>query len=231
MFYLPDISAEVLDFGPDETRHIVKSLRKSIGDEIEITDGKGSLVTAELVDIGKRNCSVKKKSVEFFENNIPDLTIAIAPTKNIDRMEWFVEKAVEIGVRRIVPLLCNNSERKVLKSDRLQKIAVSAMKQSGNFYLPEINELQTVTDFLASKPEQCYVAYCPVPSTNYLYGLIDLSSPLAVMIGPEGDFSENEIQLLKENNVLPVSLGNTRLRTETAGVYACSAVQVKSLDK
>jgi len=231
MFYFPDISSGHLSIGADETKHIVRVLRKSVGNTVEITDGNGVVAVAELVEVGKRECSVRIIKEVKHENTLPDLTIAIAPTKSIDRFEWFVEKAVEIGVRRIVPLICDNSERKILKEERLEKIAIAAMKQSKNYYLPRIEKLTLLDAFIKDVSGALFVAYCPVDGAEYLLPKLICQAKTTVFVGPEGDFSPREFLLMKNSGCEPVSLGKTRLRTETAGVLACSLVQAASLMK
>lgn len=231
MFYFPDISSGNFEIGAEETKHIVRVLRKTVGDTLEVTDGKGLLAKVEIVSVGKRSCTVCVVHEERAENRAPDLTIAIAPTKSIDRFEWFVEKAVEIGVRNIVPILCENSERKVVKNERLQKIAVSAMKQSQALHLPEIAELTPLSVLADEIRGASYVAYCPVGGADYLLPKINGDEKVTIFIGPEGDFSPHEFELLQTKGCVPVSLGNSRLRTETAGVLACSLMQAADMAK
>lgn len=225
MFYIADIPSTEFQIDAEETKHITKVLRKTVGDIIELTNGHGILYSAKIVAVDKRECTVSIVDSKTFPTVAPNLTMAVAPTKNIDRFEWFVEKAVEIGVRRIVPLVCDHSERTVLKHDRLMKIAISAMKQSQSCYLPVISEL---TDFSVCAKElegDKFFAYCPTDHSAYLTKLLQPGVPTSIFIGPEGDFSEKEFKLACQLGFQPVSLGKSRLRTETAAVHACSLVQ------
>ncbi|CAM1372570.1 16S rRNA (uracil(1498)-N(3))-methyltransferase [Tenacibaculum xiamenense] len=223
LFYNPEISEEVkeLTFNKEESRHIVRVLRKKEGDTLHITNGKGFLFNVEIVFANDKKCTAKiLESKEIKNNRDYYLHIVIAPTKNIDRFEWFLEKATEIGIDEITPLLCKNSERKIIKHERLGKIVLSAMKQSLQYKLPKLNELTNFNDFINSDLEgQLFVAHCEDDNNkNGLKQLVKPNSKYTVLIGPEGDFTTEEIQKSKVAGFSPISLGNTRLRTETAGV-------------
>lgn len=220
IFYQENI--DDLKLSEAEAHHAVKVLRKKVGDKIQLVNGKGVLVDAEITVADKKNCEYKIIQSTQFEESKPKIHIAIAPTKNMDRYEWFAEKAVEIGVSEITPILTENSERKKLKLDRLQNILISGMKQSKNYFLPKLNELTSFPDFINSVQEtQKYIAHCETEENQHLIKLLNTSQDILVMIGPEGDFSHEEIQLAIKSRFKECSLGNSRLRTETAGVVAC----------
>lgn len=220
IFYQENI--DDLKLSEAEAHHAIKVLRKKVGDEIQLVNGKGLLVNAEITILNKKSCEYKIIESTQFEEPTPNVHIAIAPTKNIDRYEWFIEKAVEIGVSEITPILTENSERKKLKLDRLQNILISGMKQSKNYFLPKLNEVTVFSDFISSVAEaQNYIAHCETEESQHLIKNIDANQDVLVMIGPEGDFSQDEIQLAIKAGFKECSLGNSRLRTETAGVVAC----------
>lgn len=218
--------------GEEETGHALRVLRLGAGDIIQLLDGKGNSALAEIVDESKRGLRFLVKSVLKNQISIPDLHIAIAPTKNIDRFEFFLEKACEIGIRKIIPIRSRNSERKEIKLDKLQKNLISAMKQSGHTFLPELIELVDFKVLLKdhlNTYEQKFIAHCENDLDKKL--LADLILPAKktlILIGPEGDFTPEEINLAKESGFVPVSLGNSRLRTETAGIVACVTAHLKA---
>ena len=230
IFYQPHIQQGIHQLDEEESRHCVKVLRKRAGDQIKITDGKGSFYEAAISNANPRGCTFE---ILKREQHTPDsfmIHIALSPTKNLDRTEWFVEKAVEIGVHRISFLLCENSERKVLKADRLQRKAVSAMKQAQQAFLPEIGELRTFESIIPEADESYkLIAYLGDDPSQQLINAVPPADTYLLLIGPEGDFSEKEIQLAKENGFQAVSLGKSRLRTETAGIAACHALQLRQL--
>lgn len=209
----------------EESRHCVKALRKKSGDIIQITDGLGSFYECELTEVDHRKCSFSILSSTL--NQKPDffIHIAISPTKNLDRIEWFIEKAVEIGINEISFIQSSFSERKVVKLDRIRKKAISAMKQSVHAYLPKINEMVSLNSFLKdSNAEQKFVAHLENKDTKHLLSEAKPSKKYLVLIGPEGGFSEEEILMIKENDYKVAKIGNYRLRTETAGIVACSTL-------
>ncbi len=213
-------------FDKTESRHIVKVLRKKIGDQLFITNGKGKLFIAELILADAKNCTINIISVE--KKSKPwnyYLHIAIAPTKNIDRFEWFLEKATEIGIDEITPILCDHSERKVIKMDRLNRIIESAMKQSLKFQLPKLNKLTSLTEFITkNNGSNLYIAHCERTDKVLLKSVLKPNQNSTILIGPEGDFSNSEIKTAFQKGYLPISLGESRLRTETAGLTAVQAV-------
>lgn len=218
-------SDQVVELNPEESKHLCKVMRKTEGEKVLLLNGKGERALAELITAHPKNAEVQVQEIESFEQRAnTQLTIAIAPTKNLSRMEYFVEKATEIGIDKIVPILCTQSERKVLKTDRLEKIAISAMKQSGQLFLPEITDLMPVKKFMETHPNG-FIGYCPDHKTNPSpLNEVKNQSNITILIGPEGDFTEEEVNFAIEKGYKTVSLGNSILRTETAGVLACSLI-------
>jgi 16S rRNA (uracil1498-N3)-methyltransferase len=227
LFYNPNITKidTAFVFDKDESRHIVKVLRKQIGDKLVITNGKGYLFYTEVTVSDIKRCEVKVLSHEFKERRPFRLHIAIAPTKMNDRYEWFLEKATEIGIEEITPIFCDHSERKVIKPERMEKILQSAMKQSLHCYHPKLNPSVSFDDFITSNFKgHRFIAHCEESHKIALKTALKKKSDCLILIGPEGDFSVKEIETAKEHQFIPVTLGNTRLRTETAGIVACHTV-------
>ncbi len=221
LFYQPDLQNGLLELSVDETRHAVRVLRLQAGGKIEVTDGKGVRAKAEITEISKRSCSFQ--ILEQQEETEPVLPrIAIAPTKSMDRFEWLLEKAVEIGVSEICPILCFNSERRVLKMERCQKVLLAAMKQSQRNWLPKLQELTPIKDFIQNANEPLLLAHCRNAEKVGLTNTTETNS--WIMIGPEGDFSLEEIDLAIKNGATEIDLGKSRLRTETAGIFALSVI-------
>jgi len=228
LFYLDNPEKE-LTLTTEESKHAIKVLRKKEGDIINFTDGKGNLFLTEITFADSRKTSVrivdseqKPKQHNYY------LHIAIAPTKNIDRFEWFLEKATEIGIDEITPIICSHSERKVIKTDRCNKILLSAMKQSLKFHLPTLNETVVLNDFLKQNFNgNKYIAHCKESEKTTLKNMPKTES-IIILIGPEGDFSPTEIEMALENQFKAVSLGTSRLRTETAGIIAVHTVNLKN---
>lgn len=212
-------------FDKEESKHIVKVLRKKESDKIFITNGLGFLFVSEISLASDKKCEVKILEIQEFEKPKYNLHIAVAPTKMNDRFEWFLEKATEIGIQEITPIICEHSERKVYKIDRAEKIIQSAMKQSNQFYLPKINEPVSFKEFIANTScENKFIAHCVETERKQLKESVKPGGNYVILIGPEGDFSENEIELALANNYKAILLGNTRLRTETAALVACHTV-------
>mgnify|MGYP003625147117 FL=1 len=227
LFYNPNISESdtSFNFDKEESRHIVKVLRKKTGDKLHITNGNGWLFEAELTLAGIKHCSVDIISKSLQPKRNYNLHLAVAPTKINDRYEWFIEKATEIGVETITPIICDHSERKVIKKERFEKIIQSAMKQSLQCYLPKLNTPITLKDFMNQEfSELSFIAHCEETDKKALKSLLKKNQDCLILIGPEGDFSVKEIEIALQHNFIPVTLGETRLRTETAAIAACHSV-------
>lgn len=228
LFYVPTISSAEVILDETESKHAVRVLRLKEGDEIELVDGKGGFYKARIQNANPKKCqlSIIESRTEFGKKDF-HLHIAIAPTKNIDRTEWFLEKCTEIGIDEVTPLLSENSERKVIKPERLEKILVSAMKQSVKAYLPKLNELTKLSDLLTQATEtKKFIAHCNEGEKPHLKNVVKPGEEVLILIGPEGDFSPEEVELALENGFEAISLGDARLRTETAGVVACHIVNL-----
>jgi 16S rRNA (uracil1498-N3)-methyltransferase len=212
----------------DESLHCVKVLRHKVGDTIQVIDGKGTRAIGKIEAAHAKQCAVSLTNKETVEKTRSyELCIAIAPTKNIERIEWFVEKAVEMGIDRISSIKCKNSERTVVKEERLRKVAESAIKQSQQAWLPVVDALVEFRDFIKhTKADVKLIAHCEKDEKKNIKDYISPGKSYCVLIGPEGDFTKDEIKLAMEAGYLPVGLGDTRLRTETAGLYACAALAV-----
>ncbi len=229
LFFDKNIQQNDMQFTFDkmESKHIIRVLRKKEGDILQITNGKGFLFTSEINIANDKKCLVIIIKEECFKRQFNyKLHIAIAPTKNNQRLEWFLEKATEIGISEITPIICDNSERKIVKQDRLEKVLVSAMKQSNRFYLPKLNEVISFKEFVKQKKsDNLFIAHCE-EATNKISFKSELQdkNKITLLIGPEGDFSITEINEALQNNYQPVSLGNSRLRTETAALVAVHSV-------
>lgn len=227
LFYNPSITedTEGFVFDKEESKHIVKVMRKKQGDILFVTNGSGFLFKIEIIIAMDTKCSVKIVSFEKSEPTKYSLHLAVAPTKMNDRYEWFLEKATEMGISEITPIICDHSERKFIKTDRFDKIIQSAMKQSLQYYLPKLNEPISFKDFMKIKNSgHNFIAHCEETDKKSLKDVLLPNEDITILIGPEGDFSDKEIKIALENNYIPVSLGNTRLRTETAAVVACHSV-------
>lgn len=223
IFYTPELSGNTYTLNETESKHCIRVLRLDKGDEITLVDGRGGFFTAEIADPNPKRCAVNVvESQQNFGLRNFRVHIAIAPTKNIERIEWFLEKATEIGISRITPLLCRYSERKEIKTERLEKVMVSAMKQSLKAYLPLLDELTKFSEFVRQPFDgQKFIAHCEEQHRELLKSLVVPTQNYLILIGPEGDFSSEEIELALKEGFQPVSLGDSRLRTETAGVVAC----------
>lgn len=227
LFYTSEINSLTTEFSFDkeESKHIVKVLRKKEGNILHVTNGLGFLFFTEIILASEKKCTVKINSYEEHPATDFYLHLAVAPTKMNERYEWFLEKATEIGIHEITPLICEHSERKVIKNERFDKIIQSAMKQSNQFYLPKLNEPISFKDFIKQNHTgNLLIAHCEETQKKSLKEIIKPKDTYVILIGPEGDFSEKEITIAIENNFTPVSLGNTRLRTETAAIVACHSI-------
>ena len=211
----------------EESKHITRVLRKKEGDILNFTDGKGNLLVSEITssDIKKTRVKLIEK-IEKEKGHNYYLHIAIAPTKNIDRFEWFLEKATEIGIDEITPIICDRSERKVIKTERCNRILLSAMKQSLKYHLPKLNEAISFTDFIQKNFDGSkYIAHCKESKKIELKEK-NTEIKTLILIGPEGDFSASEIDKSTNNHYQAISLGNSRLRTETAGIFAVTNINL-----
>lgn len=229
LFYVPDI-AERWELSEEEAAHALRVLRLSQGSGLEITDGCGTLYKAVVSSVVGKHCHVEAKEVlampKGWRGNI---CIAVAPTKNMDRVEWLAEKATEIGIDEFVFLNCRYSERKVIKTERVERIVVSAMKQSLKYRKPAVSEMVDFKRFVTTeRPGAKFIAHCYDEEKLLLKDAIVPGEDVTVLIGPEGDFSPEEVKMAMEAGYRPVSLGNSRLRTETAGLVACHTFNLKN---
>lgn len=236
LFYAPDITLEPYTLSEEESKHCVKVLRLRNDDTISVTDGKGNLHTCRIIDDNARHCTVQVvQTIAEFEKMPYSLTMAVAPTKNIERFEWFLEKATEVGVERFIPVECDHSERRIIKYDRELRVITSAVKQSLKAYHPALDELTPLKRVLQMPFDgQKFIAHCDRTIDQeckmrvYLPSIIKKSEKILILIGPEGDFSPEEIKFALENGFEPITLGNQRLRTETAAVVATVMVATEN---
>jgi len=227
LFYLENPKDEII-LSTEESKHATKVLRKKEGDILNFTDGKGDFYKAEITVADSRKSRLKVVSTEQKEKQHNyHLHIAIAPTKNMDRFEWFLEKATEIGIDEITPIICTHSERKKIKTERCNRILLSAMKQSLKFHVPKLNEAMSLSDFIKQDYKGTkYIAHCEDGEKKELKR-VNKTEKTIILIGPEGDFSPKEIELALQNQFKAVSLGTSRLRTETAGIIAAHSINIK----
>lgn len=226
IFYKPGLLAESHFLDREESDHAARVLRLKKDDPVVIVNGQGDWCEAVLTMVKPGRCeyAAGKVTPEFQKRNY-HLSVAVAPTKNADRMEWFLEKATEIGIDSFIPLRCRFSERKVLNTERLRKIAVAAMKQSLKAYLPEIQEMVPFDDFIRQPlTGDGFIAHCHARDIPHLVQLLQKGGSGTILIGPEGDFSDEEVRMAIQGGYREVSLGNARLRTETAALVACHTV-------
>ena len=231
LFYTPDITPTTIEFSfdKDESKHIIKVLRKSEGQIIHITDGVGNLYFSEIILASEKKCTVKITECKSYPPTNFYIHLAVAPTKMNDRYEWFLEKVTEIGVNEITPIICDNSERKIIKNERFDKIILAAMKQSNQFYLPKLNDPITYKQFIAQNLDgNLFIAHCEERDKVLLKDAFKIQEKYTLLIGPEGDFSTKEIDAAINKGFKPVSLGHTRLRTETAAVVGCHTFVLKN---
>ena len=227
MFYLPGLSGEstlgtMVTLDAEESGHCARVLRLNTGDLLQITNGDGWMFEGHLLDNNPKACTLRIDVKHFVKKNAAHIHLAVAPTKNIGRFEWFLEKATEIGIDEITPLFCRHSERQSLRVDRLNKVITAAVKQSLNAYHPMLHEPVTFSDFMKQTTDsQKFIAYVDEKPRLHLKKAYKPGGPAIVLIGPEGDFNPDEIAIAFERGYQPVSLGQSRLRTETAAVVAC----------
>jgi 16S rRNA (uracil1498-N3)-methyltransferase len=227
-FYIPDITSKIILLPPAESAHCIKVLRLTKGDTVNLTDGKGGLFKTVIQEDNSKKCKV-----EIVESQKESgragyrIHLAVAPTKNISRFEWFLEKATEIGIDEITPILCEHSERKIIKPERLNKVIIAAMKQSLKTFLPVLNPMTNYRAFINNSHNgDKFIAYCSDQFEAHLKEKYNKTQNVVVMIGPEGDFSPDEVKQAIENRFTPVSLGENRLRTETAAIVACHTINL-----
>lgn len=230
IFYAPQI-LDTMILPQEEANHCIKVMRKKEGDEILITDGLGHFHLASIISADIKNCQIKiletKQQPKHWNF---ELVVAFAPTKNMDRVEWFVEKATEIGIDAFIPFISKNSERKILKIERLQKILISASKQSQKGFFPKIHELTNFNNILTSSFRgQKFIAHCHKSEKTELTHTYKKNSSVLILIGPEGDFTEDEVFDAQIKGFEPISLIDARLRTETAALFATTAIQVLNI--
>ncbi|OWP62089.1 16S rRNA (uracil(1498)-N(3))-methyltransferase [Hymenobacter amundsenii] len=228
-FFAPDLTAETSThtLPEDESKHAVRVLRLSAGDAVVLVNGRGGVFEAEVTEAHPKRCQLRITQHEQVPPRPAPIHLAVAPTKNLDRMEWLVEKAVEIGVDRITFLRCARSERRDLKLERLEKIAVSALKQSSQAWLPQMDEMQDFKAFVTGVvPETTFIAHLEEGERTALAQVVDAEAGCCVLIGPEGDFTPDEIGAAFTLGIRPVTLGSSRLRTETAALAAVHTVHV-----
>ena len=227
VFYTPNLYTDLYTLNEEESRHCSKVLRLSVGDIVNLIDGRGGLYEAEICGFQQKQVQLKVIAKQFdFGKRNHHLHIAIAPTKNMDRLEWFLEKATEIGIDEITPMICERSERKVVKEERLVKVITSAVKQSLTGYHPKLNETTSFASLIKKRPtnSENYLAHCLPGDKPYISGVAGVNGSYLVLIGPEGDFSPSEVNTALQSGFKAVTLGNTRLRTETAALAACFEV-------
>ncbi|MFN6947287.1 MAG: 16S rRNA (uracil(1498)-N(3))-methyltransferase [Cytophagaceae bacterium] len=227
VFYSSDISGELNTLSEEESKHCINVLRHKKDDVISVTDGKGNLYKAKIEEAHPKRCafSVLEKTTSLEKSY--SIHIGFSPTKNIDRTEWFLEKCIELGVDKVSFLLCHHSERKHINPERLQRLAISALKQSLNLRLPELSDMSSFQDFIHSfSGENGFIAYVDQENNKHLFNEAPKSSNYTILIGPEGDFSPEEVKMALHKGFKAVSLGKSRLRTETAGVVACHCLNL-----
>jgi 16S rRNA (uracil1498-N3)-methyltransferase len=228
IFYAPDILLPDVTLSPEESAHCIRVLRLGAGAKVQLIDGKGGYYNAVVTLPDAKHCRLSvTETIESRAPRMYSVHIAIAPTKNMDRFEWFIEKSVEIGIDIITPLLCHHSERRVLKTDRLEKLIIATMKQAIIPGKPVLNELTSFKDFVGSIAHpgtNRFIAHCEETERETLQKVCRAGQDAVVMIGPEGDFSPEEVLSAINHGLVPVSLGRNRLRTETAGVVACNMI-------
>ena len=228
LFYTPDLKEDSYRLSEEESKHCVRVLRLTEGDPVFLIDGKGLFCEAIIATAHPKACLLKvvDRKINYGKRDF-QLTIGVAPTKNIDRFEWFLEKSTEIGIDRVIPLLCRYSERKEIKPERLEKVMVSAMKQSIKAYLPVLSPLQTFKETIKSQfSGQKFIAHCYEGEKQLLRDALVRGKDVLILIGPEGDFSTEEVEMAINEGYMPISLGNSRLRTETAALVACHTVNL-----
>ena len=217
---------KLITINETDSKHITRSFRKNIGDQIRITNGRGLLCEAEILEKGK-NIKVKVVSSILHEPDKLSIHVAISPLKNISRFEWFVEKATELGINQITPITSRYSEKKKINTERLERIITSSIKQSNQFFIPKINPIIPFSSFVLNNDEEKIMAN--LKTNNTLKKELFSTNSICILIGPEGGFSDEEINLARENNIKEITLGNNRLRSETAAIYTISALKALNI--
>jgi 16S rRNA (uracil1498-N3)-methyltransferase len=224
-FFLDHLADNNLQLDEDTSKHMISVLRMEKGEEVLLTDGKGHKARAQIVDDNRKHCVVQVGSIEKEEESQPKVSIAISIVKNASRFEWFLEKATEIGVNEIIPMLCERTEKEKFRYDRMKGILVSAMLQSQQAWLPRLHEPQPLEQVVKRATQaQRFIAHC-LPEKKVQLSSLPTPHSSLILIGPEGDFTPKEIELALKENFIPVALGNTRLRTETAGIVAATLLK------
>ena len=228
-FYKEDITNDTLVLDEDTSKHVTGVLRMKVGETLLLTNGKGTKATAEIIDDHRKRCTVRIVQTQKEEKNIRGVTIAISLVKNAARFEWFLEKATEMGVREIIPLLCQRTEKEKFRHERLQHIITSAMLQSQQVWMPQLHEPTSFEKVItASAPPHKFIAHCGPQQKQSLHQFaIQPEESSIILIGPEGDFTEKEIESALQRGFTPVALGSTRLRTETAGMVAAALLCIR----
>ena len=232
LFYVPDLNenSKTAIFSSDESRHLFKVLRKKVGDEVLITNGKQLMFKGNILDISKNNCEVEISKCEKKEKLGYSLHIVISILKSSERFEWFLEKASEIGITEITPVLCERSEKKFINEKRLNKVLISAMKQSLKANLPILNPIVKLKDYYKSNlSDQLFIAHCNESEKDFLISSVKPKENVTILIGPEGDFTKYEVEEAVKIGFKPVSLGNTRFRAETAAIIATHTVSIANM--
>jgi len=230
-FFNPEIITGSLYLDEEESKHCIRVLRKKVGDEITILDGKGGIHTCRITNPHPKKTEFEIIQKRSIQKPVYSIHIAIAPTKNMERIEWFLEKSIETGIQSISFIHCENSQRRRINMDRMTKKAINAVKQSQNAYLVDINDLVSFNDLVMKTDASCekFICHAIKGEENYLLHTATIGLNYLVLVGPEGDFTNDEIQLATKMGFEPVSLGNTRLRTETAGFVACALLNALNI--
>lgn len=228
LFFSRNIKEDLIQLDEQDSKHCSKVLRMQLGDKVMVTDGLGFLYETEIFDNNPKKTLLSIFNKTYHEPRKIKLHIAVAPTKNIDRLEWFLEKSTEIGIDRITPIICERSERKVVKIDRLNKIIISAAKQSLKFNFPILDEAISLNSFLEQDfgNYSKFIGWCDDSGRESLKYSYSKGNDALILIGPEGDFSNNEVELSKSKGFLPIMMGVSRLRTETAALVACHTINL-----
>lgn len=228
IFYTPDLQDDTYRLSEEESKHCVRVLRLTEGESLFLVDGKGLFCEAVIVNANPKACLLQVRDKKSnYGKRVYQLIIGVSPTKNIDRYEWFLEKATEIGIDAVIPLLSHYSERKEIKPERLEKVMISAMKQSIKAYLPVLNPMQTFKKTITTSfAGQRFIAHCNEGEKVLLRDTVIKGKDVFILIGPEGDFSTEEVEMAVNKGFIPISLGDSRLRTETAALVACHTVNL-----